>query len=673
MVLKKRNALKVYYQSALKFLKSFQKKVIRNFKKFKRDFKKWMDNKYHFILTLIGIAIALFIIVFFIFTSVKKKEITPSRKYIIISYNKILFKSTDIKSKTVHEAIEAYETGYMEKSKFLFQSALDKELNLLDKKIALANLGNIFDDFKQYELALKYLNQALEVDKTDGLIYHNLGIVYKHKKEYPKAIESLLQAIKFNRKFVKSYLSLASLYYYLQDYMKSLEYYKLAESLNPVDYDIKYNIGICYFQLQDIEKAKETLNNLIETDHVMSQIKYEAAKSLGNYHAQKKKYGQAIYYFRKALKFNEHYDAHIRLGNLYKIQGEMEKSLHHFEKAYKLNKEKDSTIKNLAELYFKFGDYDKAIEHYKYIVQHFKAKAEVLLLLGEIYMKKGEMDYAIDYYQKALEYSPTPDEAKIAYINLGNLFMSNREYKQALDYYQKALEIDKTDVNIYYNIGLIYLENKDYQNALKYINEVIEQNPNNVKLYLIKSKILFKSDKINMSIRNYNTIIEKFPKEIAPYFELGNLYYHMKDYDNAKQFYKAALNLEPGTDYRYKIYANLAIIYNEQRNFKTALEKINNAYILNSKDALINYTYGLIYFNSGVHQKAKDYFHQALRMPGDDHIKSKSYLGLGNIHFEEKNYELAKSMYTKSLNLNPDYTEAHYNLKIIRELHEKIE
>lgn len=634
---------------------------------FFKKFIQWLRKYYLYVLFITGSLIIIYLLTTLFVHVAQKQKKKEVKKYIIISYNKILYKNKEIKNKSLLQALSAYESGYMEKSKFLFQSSLKQNLTLIEKKCAFVNLANIFDDFFQYDLAVKYLNKALQIDNKDGVVYHNLGIVYKHKKDYKKAAESLCMAVKYNKNFVKSYLSLASLYFYLKDYRHSFKYYKLASNLNPSNMEIKYNIGICYFKLGKVDKGMEALESIIKSEYISDAIKSESLKSLGIYFASKGNYEKALFYLKKASEIKIDYDVYYKLGTLYKIQGEYEQALNYYSMAYKLNNRDELTIKNLAELYFRFGDNNKALLYYKYIFDNFKAKTEILLMIGEIYLKKNDPIQAIQYYNKALEYSPTPYEAKIVYINLGNLYLEQKDYTEALSSYNKALEIDRMDVNIYYNISLIYIENNDIKNALKNLDEVIKLNPGSIKYYLLKSRLLYQSGKTKLSIINYNKMIEKFPSEIMPYFELSNLYYKLKDYNKAEHYLSIALDLKCGHNLLYKIYLNMSIIKNKKKLFNEAFKYISKAYMLNNKDPLINYNYGLIYFNSNQHKKARDYFYQAIRLPSQDYVKAMAYLGLGNIYFKEGKYDLAQSMYKKSLRFNPDFTEAHYNLKVVKE------
>ncbi len=655
--IKKQKKKKIKLNLSLSFIKKIKiKKII-----------KWLKKNYLYALIPAGSLLAIFLLSFLVQNYIIKKDEKEIKKYIIISYNKVLYKNKKIQNKAILDALDAYETGYMEKAKFLFQSALNTSLLPIEKKAALVNLANIFDDFTHYDLAVKYLKKAIQVDKRDGLIYHNLGIVYKHKNEYNNAVNSLLLAVKYNKKFIKSYLSLASLYFYKNNYSKALKYYIKAENINPSDSEIKYNTGICYFKLKQVDRGMKAMEGIIHSEYLPDKIKNEASKSLGNYFASKGNYKKSLFYFKKASEFKDEYDVHYRLGSLYNLQGEYEKAMKHFERAYKLNKKNDQTIRNLAELYMRFGEHEKALKHYKYLIRHYKEKTEILLLLGDIYLKKNDINEAANNYKKALEYSPTPDEAKIAYMNLGNLYFKLDNFTEAIEFYNKALEIDKTDINIYYNISLVYMENDDFENGLKNIDKGIKLNPNSMNLYLIKSKLLYSAGKTDRAIINFKKMIDTFPDEIVPYFELGSLYYKIKDLKNAEKYFNRALGLKADNNYQYKIFANLSAIYYEKKEYKKALEYINKAFILNSRDSLISYNCGLINSKMGQHHKAKEFFHQALRMPGDDDIKAQACLGLGNILFLEKKYTQAESMYKKAKEHDPDFTEAFYNLKVLKE------
>ncbi len=331
-----------------------------------------------------------------------KENKIKEKTYIMLSYNKILYKTYKIKNKTILEGINAYETGYLEKAKLLFNAALTQRLNEYDRKICFVNLANVYDDLSQYDGALKYLGQAISLDKEDGIIYHNQGIIYKHKKDYQKAIESFRLAIKYNPRFIKSYLSLASLYFYIKDSKNALRYYKEAEVLSPNNDEIKFNSAVCLLNLNQYEEAEKALEKIISSESMADEIKAMSAKSLGTYFALKNDYERALFYYTKAISFQEDYDVYYKIGTIYKILGKFQESLDSFTKAYQLNNKNTMALRNLAELYYRFNEPEKALAYYHHLINMVKAESEIYLDMGEIYYQNGDIHNAITYYKKSL-------------------------------------------------------------------------------------------------------------------------------------------------------------------------------------------------------------------------------------------------------------------------------
>lgn len=623
----------------------------------------FMRKHYIPILVFLGLVLAVYGVSRLLRRAVSPRPSAGQKAYVIISYNKILYKTDKIKNKNVLDAIEAYETGYLEKSKFLLNAALQQNLPPYDRKAALVNLATIFDDLSQYDLALNYLTQAVAVDGKDGVIHHNLGILHKHRKDFKNAVLSFGKAVRYNKGFVKSYLSLASLYVYLNDPQKALEVYRKAERLAPDSGEIKYNIAICLLKQNKKEEGLRYLEKILDAEYIPEKVRGESAKSLGAHYAGRGDYEKALFYFNKAARIREDYDLFYKLGLLYKLMGKYQEALDNFVRAHEMNSKNSMTLRNLAELYYRFGENEKALRYYRYLIDTVKAGAETYLMMAEIHYRTGDRENAVLHYRKAVEAPATPDEAKIAYMNLGRIYFEKQDYTASLGVYAKALEIDRSDPEIYYSMSLIHLKNNDYEGALKYINDITRLDPNGLKGLTVKARILEQAGKTDLARIEYEKIIEKFPGEIMPYFELGTFYFKKRDYARAEHCFNRALELKPGVSYLYKVHLNLAVIYSRMKEWKKAFERIKEAHLVNPRDALVNYNYGLFYMENRDYARASDHFHQVLRLDAEDHIKALASLSIGNIHFLEGKRGLARSLYEKALKFDPRLTEAHYNLK----------
>lgn len=625
-----------------------------------------LKNYYH--------AIIFFIILIFIFLGIKLiKYFTPQKfekseeHFILLSYNKILYVDESIKDEQLKEAINSYETGYIEKAKFLFNSVLARTSDPKIKKVALVNLANIFDDYNQYELAIEYLNKAKEIDSKDFIIYHNLGIVYKHLKDYPKAIESFEKAINYNKRFLKSYLSLGSLYFYLNKFEEAYKYYEKAAKLNPELFEAKYNSAVCLLKSGKISEAINILEESINSEQIPAKLRAKSAQIIAMHNLEKNDLDKALFYLKKSLEIYEDFDAYYKIGQIYYLTGEYSKALDNFKKAYILNQNNIDSVAHLAELYYRFGEFEESLKYYKYLLEKSEKKSELFLTIGEIYYKTGDYQNAIEYYNKVLDSNTglSPDIEKIVYVNLGNLYSAMNKYEEALKSYYKAIEFDKLDVNIYYNIGVLALNMKDYNLAIDNFNKGLEIAPSNLLLNLLSARTYLLMGDRDKAIITYNKIIEKFPQEITPYFELATLYYKISKFNEAKHYYELILNLNPSIDIQYKIYLNLGVIAQRLGNYDESIQLLNKAYAINSIDPYVNYNLGVSYLNANNLPKAKEYLKTVLRLKSDDNLRALTHLALGNCYYKEKQVQKAKLEYESALKYNPGLTEAHYNLKFI--------
>ncbi len=632
---------------------------------FKKAYSFW-KKYYLIILFLISLLIFLYYVPRIFFHSpAHKTSFKEVPNYIIISYNKILYTSDKIKNKNIREGINAYESGYIEKAKFLFNSALNEDITKIEKIAAYVNLANIFDDANNFDMAIKYLNNALKIKKNDFIIYHNKGIVYKHKKMFQESIENLKLAIKYNNNFVKSYLSLASVYFYLKQYTDALRYFRLALAINPDSYIAQFNSAVVLLKLNREQEAVEAFKALIGNIQTPSKIKAYSSKMLGSYFAVKGDYNKALHYYKIAVEYYKDFDLYYKIGMIYKFKGEYEKALDNLKKAYIINNDDKNVIENLAKLYYRFGDLRTSLKYYKYLLKYSENKAKIYMMLGEINYRQGYLQDAADNYLRAVSLSLSPDEAKVTYINLGNIYYKLKSYEMALNYYNKALELDKTDSNLYYNIGLLYVAQNNFSSALRVINKGLEINPDDLKLNLLLPRIYLLNNDKDRAMIVLRDLIEKYPDNSVLYFEIAKLFYNLKKYDEALNFYKRLEKQNIDKNIEVKLYLNIGIIYLKKGMIDDAARYLERAYMIHPLDALVNYNLGLLNYRLRDYDKAMEYFRTVLRLDADDNIKAMTYLTLGNIYYKKGKYLMAEEKYKKAIKHNSSLTEAYYNLKLV--------
>ena len=190
-----------------------------------------------------------------------------------------------------------------------------------------------------------------------------------------------------------------------------------------------------------------------------------------------------------------------------------------------------------------------------------------------------------------------------------------------------------------YMIALGYYKSNDLVKALKYINNAISQNNVNVNYKILKAKILADSDKTSQAYK----ILALIKKSNFKTVDFKN------KIDSAEEYvlYKTAKN-EILKDY------HLGCYYNLQNKSSLAIKVLQGA-IMQAKEYAPQ-IYGLlghIYYENNELEKAQEFAQKACK---EDRKNYYAALTLGDISFNEKQYEKALSYYKSAKNKDKEIT-----------------
>jgi len=185
--------------------------------------------------------------------------------------------------------------------------------------------------------------------------------------------------------------------------------------------------------------------------------------------------------------------------------------------------------------------------------------------LAHIFFLNDNKDKAIEYLKKAGQlFKKLQDTAALSanYNNMAVIYKEQNEYKKAFDYTLKSFKlIDKNEpdkalylINIYGNLAaLSFLNNKNKEEALKYYSQALK----------IAKKELIEPENI--------------------YYNLGDMYETIKQYDSAKFYYQKAIAVKNDN---YNGYSRLLSLNLKQHNNPEAinlLEKLDSLHELQIK------------------------------------------------------------------------------------------
>lgn len=172
----------------------------------------------------------------------------------------------------------------------------NKDQNLLPPEAEHLTLGNLHLNNKNYGLALKEFNKALELNPRNDFVYTNLGRLYRDQGRYVESEQIFKEAIGLNPKNDVAYTGLGHTYLRLKQYDLALASFKKAVKINARAESAHQGLGTIYFERQ--------------------------------------LYGLAEWEFKKALRiFENNSYVHQALGYAYKRNGKHDLAVKEFIKA----------------------------------------------------------------------------------------------------------------------------------------------------------------------------------------------------------------------------------------------------------------------------------------------------------------------------------------------------
>ena len=97
--------------------------------------------------------------------------------------------------------------------------------------------GNALMKEQKYKEAIAHYTKAIELDKSNHILYANRAAAHLHTNDYNSAIVDCETSLSINSKYAKAYARLGTAYYYLEKFRLSVDAYENANRLEPGVYE----------------------------------------------------------------------------------------------------------------------------------------------------------------------------------------------------------------------------------------------------------------------------------------------------------------------------------------------------------------------------------------------------------------------------------------------------
>jgi tetratricopeptide (TPR) repeat protein len=578
-----------------------------------------------------------------------------------------------------------------------------KAIDITPYSAYLSNRGLLYEDQKNYALALADYNKIIELlpGQPDG--YFNRARVYEEMDLNNKALADLQKAKSLGKNDADLNNNLGNVYKHLKYNKLARKAYERVLALDPKNTQVRNNLALLYKQMGNDSLSQQEYSHAIQAatakeipfynqgfdlqkkgqpkqaiPYFDSAIHYkpnfmEAYNQLGLCYTELDKDSMAIIIFSKALKINPNYDLlYVNRAAAYKGLKNYTAAEADYKKAYELNPKRTIIFYTLAKLYNDIGDANKAANYF--------ATTEK--------MGVDDIKFYIDYsaflshghrYEKCIQVATTgikkyPTNAAL-FNNRGGAYKDLDSTTRAIKDYETAIRLDPQDASACYNLGNTYLHAGNNEQAVSQYQQAIGINSSIYPFYLNLASAYQNMDEYDNAIATLAKAIQLTPKCSDAYFNRGAIYRDLQQMDKAIKDYDMALDLlerfgpcnhdvAGSTIEKDKstIMLKKAAIYQSTLRFDKANQAYEAYLNFNTTDADAYDNYGYCLLEAGKVTEAKKALERAYQL---DKKNPDILVGLIAVHYVLNNKTLANTYKQALWTLKPKLSKTAASLEML--------
>lgn len=303
-----------------------------------------------------------------------------------------------------------------------------------------------------------------------------------------------------------------------------------------------YNRGLELLQNGELDEGLEYMNKEL-AENPKNGYAYSWMAAV---YVEQEEYGHAMTAVDKALKYTPKKDkefmsmAHAIKSRVHYLLNEMDEAIKQLGKCIALLPEDPEAYEQRAQIYYEQQQYDLADKDYERLIELDKGGVMGYMGIGRNAVAQGRYDDAIKQFDYVVKMHT---DYSSGYSFRAEAYMKKGEYSKAADDIVKALDIDGDNKAFY----------------------LMQEMADSAKM-VMEAKLKAKSLK-----DNNNTQWQEY---------LGVVNESAKDYTQAIEHYKKAMEMYPSAYDAYRIYA----CYEKMGNYPMALEYIDYAIEMDSTD-----------------------------------------------------------------------------------------
>jgi tetratricopeptide (TPR) repeat protein len=301
-------------------------------------------------------------------------------------------------------------------------------------------LGNTLLETQDIPAARTVFEQLIQSTPDNPVALYRLGILERSEKNYDRAITYLNQALDIDPDLMDVFSGLITVYALQQKFEQAIarcDEHLAARGEDPmvaaVILNLKANILLADNQL---ENAVTTYEQAIlkNPSYVTPYL------SLGKIYTAQARFQEAIQTYTALIeKRPDQASAHTLIGTLYENKGQFDLAQTHYKTALEIDPDLIPALNNLAYLYAEQGIHlNQALDMARQARRQTQQAPAVMDTLGWVYFKKSLFDSAAMEFTAAIDIDPSNP---VFFYHLGRARLEQGRTDDARDAFETALSL----------------------------------------------------------------------------------------------------------------------------------------------------------------------------------------------------------------------------------------
>lgn len=553
-----------------------------------------------------------------------------------------------------------------------------------DAQLDMANLLLLSNDYKS---AQEHIDAVLGKNPNNPTAHEVEANLKARQNDFPQALQEMQKAIQLSPERWDMYQNLAILQMQANQPDAAEASFKKALSLNPKETSVQLTLGGFYQQRSRFAEAEQVFKGAIQNDRTNP----DARSALARLYLAEGRNADAEQLLKQTKSdLPDNPVAYRMLGDYYFAVGDLDKALAEYSSLYRQHQKDLLTKKNYIQLLILKNRTAEAKKLNDEVLKSNPNDGEALIYRGQIQIRDGQAHDAADTLQQVLHSEPDNAVAHyhlgIAFDVLGDVSRAEAEWRSAvklnpaLTDAQKALaaaEMRNAEWNALRDTGtqLINLQpNVPDGYALRAIAEInlkqvsdgendlqkaINVAPQNPMGYIQMGNLRASQSRVPDALKFYEQALDRDSNSGEAMLGIANVYLAQKQTDKAIARVQAQLGKQPDNSNFHYILGSLLI---DKKDFAGSESELKRAIDLDKSNVNALLKLGQVEVALGaVDQAIATYQASAKNNPGDIRF----YILTGELYEAKRDWDKAKDMYQKALQIQADNPLASNNLAYI--------